>query len=106
MGRRTGNALARLNGTFSQGITGGKFMRVISVILSDREIARIDEEGNFKQLVEFKGLVQPSVRQLYDDCFYGVPNSSTFDERFELVESHSYFCWTKPALQLAARILP
>ena len=81
-------------------------MRVISVILGDREIARIDEEGNFKQLVEFKGLAQPSVRQLYEDCFYGVPNSSTFDERFELVKVHKYFCWTKPNLQLAARTLP
>lgn len=80
-------------------------MRVISMILSDREIARIDEEGNFKQLVEFKGLAQPSVRQLYEDCFYGVPNSSTFDERFELVRVHKYFCWTKPTLQLAARTL-
>ena len=81
-------------------------MRVISMILGDREIARIEEDGTFRQLVEFKGMVQPSVRQLYEDCFYGVPNSSTFDERFEHVRVHNYFCWTKPALQLAARILP
>ena len=81
-------------------------MRAISLILNDWELARIDEEGNLKQLVEFKGLSQPNVRQLYEDCFYEVPNSSTFDERFELVKIHKYFCWTKPALQLAAIILP
>ena len=81
-------------------------MRVISMILGDQEIARIDEEGRFTQMVEFKGLVQPSALQLYEDCFYGVPNSSTFDERFELVRVHNYFCWTKPTLQLAARTLP
>lgn len=81
-------------------------MRMISMLLGDQEIARIDEEGKFSQLVEFKGLVQPSVRQLYEDCFYEVPNSSTFDERFELVRVHNYFCWTKPVLQLAAITLP
>lgn len=57
-------------------------MRMISVILSDWEIARIDEEGNLKQLVEFKGLVQSSVRQLYEDCFYNGPNTATFEEGF------------------------
>lgn len=30
-------------------------MRAISMVFSDRGIVRIDEEGNFRQLVEFKG---------------------------------------------------
>lgn len=80
-------------------------MRVISMLLGDWEIARI-EEGKFTYITEFKGVSNPDVVGLYNDCFYDVPNSSTFDERFELVREHKYFCWSKPALQLVARTLP
>ena len=80
-------------------------MRVISMFLGDWEIARV-EEGKIRQLAEFKGISQPNVSQLYEDCFYDVPDSSTFDERFELAREHKYFCWSKPALKLVARTLP
>ncbi|MBD5526518.1 MAG: hypothetical protein HDR04_19385 [Lachnospiraceae bacterium] len=84
-------------------------MKIISMILADREIARV-EEGVFKQLVEFGSknieLLPDNLFQTwYDDCFYGIPKSSTFEERFELVEEQNYFCYSKPKLQLAARIL-
>lgn len=84
-------------------------MRVISLVLADREIARV-EEGVFKQLVELDPknieLLPDNLFQTwYEDCFYGIPNSSTFEERFELVKEQNYFCYSKPKLKLAARIL-
>lgn len=88
---------------------GLKNMKVISLILADREIARV-EEGVFKQLVELSPknmeLLPDNLFQTwYEDCFYGIPNSSTFEERFELVKEQNYFCYSKPKLKLAARIL-
>ena len=81
-------------------------MRVISLVLADKEVARV-EEGVFKNLIEIKGSHIPNdiLKQWYDDCFYNIKNSSTFDERFELVKEQNYFCFSKPKLQLAARIL-
>lgn len=84
-------------------------MKVISLILADREIARV-EEGVFKQLVELDPknieLLPDNLFQTwYEDCFYGIPNSSTFEERFELAMKQNYFCYSKPKLKLAARIL-
>ena len=83
-------------------------MRVISMLLADREIARV-EEGVFRILIEPKrgdDLLPDNLYQSwYEDCFYGIENSSTFDERFELVEVQNYFCYSKPKLKLAARIL-
>lgn len=83
-------------------------MRVISMVLDDREFARVEEGGIFKNIIEpVGGELLPSnlFQQLYEDCFYGIPNSSTFDERFELARANNYFCWRKPALQLVARTL-
>lgn len=81
-------------------------MRAIGIVLGDQLIARIYEDGRFEQLIELQGKARPNLLQLYEDCFYNVPNSSTFDERFNHAERHNYFCWTKPALQLAALIIP
>lgn len=83
-------------------------MRVISVLLGGKEVARV-EEGVFKNLVEVEtksGLTSANIfHDWYNDCFYGIPNSSTFEERFELVKKQNYFCYSKPQLKLAARTI-
>lgn len=77
-------------------------MRVISMRLSDIELARI-EEGKFVPVLELKNRQYgPDFKQWYEDCFYGIKNSRTFDERYELVESNGYFCYSKPELTLIA----
>ena len=49
-------------------------MRVISMILGDEEIARV-EEGVFKNIVEpackWKGVPNTLFKTWYEDCFYG-----------------------------------
>ncbi len=77
-------------------------MRVISLILADKEVARV-EEGRFNQIVETKGRFAPNFAEWYDACFFGIANSETFDERFERVRENNYFCFKKPALKLIAR---
>ena len=81
-------------------------MRVISMILADKEVARV-EEGQFKNLIEIQNcFVSNNVfSNWYDDCFYGIKNSATFDDRFRLVKENNYFCYSKPELKLIARIL-
>ncbi len=77
-------------------------MRVISMRLSDIELARI-EEGKFVPVLEcVKHPYGPDFKQWYEDCFYGIQNSRTFDERYALVESNGYFCYSKPELKLIA----
>ena len=81
-------------------------MRVISMILADKEVARV-EEGQFKNLIEIQNRFVPNnvFSDWYDDCFYGIKNSSTFDDRFRLVKENNYFCYSKPELKLIARTL-
>ncbi len=57
----------------------GAFMRVISMMMGDLEVARI-EEGKFRQLVKSSPLV-PSFADLYNDCFYGI-NANLYVNHF------------------------
>ena len=78
-------------------------MKVISMMLAGEEIARI-EEGKFTYVIEPKGgSLAPNFVNWYNDCFYGIPHSSTFEERFKLVEENNYFCFSKPKLKLIAK---
>ncbi|MBD5452323.1 MAG: hypothetical protein HDR25_06745 [Lachnospiraceae bacterium] len=79
-------------------------MRVISMMLAGREIARV-EEGEFRDLRERRDKFDPNLQQWYDDCFYSVPNSTTFEERLKLVKDNHYFCYSKPDLKLIARTI-
>lgn len=78
-------------------------MKVISMELGGKEIARI-EEGVFIPLIDCRGRFQPNLTDWYEDCFFGVKNSSSFEERFKRVEENDYFCYSKPALKLIAKI--
>lgn len=53
-----------------------------------------------------EGKFAPNLLGWYNDCFYGIKNSSTFDDRFRLVEKNNYFCFSKPELELVARTMP
>lgn len=79
-------------------------MKVISMFAGEKEIARI-EEGKFKQLVETKGPLAPNFQDWYNNCFYSVANSKSFEERFKLVEENNYFCYSNPHIKLIARTL-
>lgn len=83
-------------------------MRVISMILGDEEIARV-EEGVFKNIVEparkWEGVSNNLFKTWYEDCFYGIENSSTFEERLELVRKQNYLCYSKPHIQLTIQII-
>ena len=83
-------------------------MRVISMILGDEEIARV-EEGVFKNSEEtackWEGVSNNLFKTWYEDCFYGIENSSTFEERLELVRKQNYLCYSKPHIQLTIQII-
>ena len=83
-------------------------MRVISMILGDEEIARV-EEGVFKNIVEpackWEGVSNNLFKTWYEDCFYGIENSSTFEERLELLRKQNYLCYSKPHIQLTIQII-
>lgn len=80
--------------------------RVISIMLADKEVARV-VEGKFENLIEPKGSYVPRTvfSEWYNDCFYGIREASTFDQRFQLVQDNNYFCFSKPKLKLIARNL-
>ena len=44
----------------------------------------------------------PDLQQWYNDSFYNIGNSKTFEQRFKLVEENHYMCFSKPALKLYA----
>ncbi|MCR5517274.1 MAG: hypothetical protein K6F17_01715 [Lachnospiraceae bacterium] len=77
-------------------------MKVISMMMGTIEVAKI-EDGKFTNIVKNSSGLIPSFIQLYDDCFYGIPHSNTFEERYSLVTKNNYFCYTKPTLKLIAK---
>lgn len=77
-------------------------MRYISMMLAEEEIARI-EEGVFKKIMKCNGFFIPNFEDWYNDSFYNIPNSKTFDQRYELVRNNNYFCYSKPDIRLIAR---
>ncbi len=81
--------------------------RVISIMLLGEEWARV-VEGKFEVLIESKNPRVSSRTMLleyYNDSFYNHKDASTFDQRFQLVKEKKYFCYSKPGLELIARIL-
>lgn len=76
-------------------------MKVIKMILGDKEIARI-VDGVFEEKVICNHRFAPNFRNWYDDCFYNIKGSKSFEERFELVKKNNYFCFSKPSLKLIA----
>ena len=76
-------------------------MKVIHMILAGKEIARI-EDGTFIRLVEPVGICPPNFGEWYNACFYDIPHSDSFEERWLLVRNRNYFCYLKPELKLIA----
>lgn len=75
---------------------------VISMLLGDREVARVID-GVFEQLVELHKDVNPNLfQQYYNDCFY-MKGADTFKQQYDLVCKNDYFCYSKPGVRLIAR---
>lgn len=66
----------------------------------EREIGRVYEDHiqSFLEPAPF----MPDLQQWYNDSFYNISNSKTFEQRFKLVEENHYMCFSKPALRLYA----
>lgn len=76
-------------------------MKVIKLMIKDEEIARV-EDGVFSNTITPVGICPPKFSQWYEDCFYGIKGTRTFEERFEAVKAGNYFCYSKPQLKLEA----
>mgnify|MGYP003293953904 CR=1 FL=1 len=69
------------------------------MILGKKEIARITD-GRFENILVCDHQFAPDFQNWYDNCFYGIKNAHTFEERFELAKAGQYFCYSKPSLKL------
>lgn len=76
-------------------------MRVIRMILGEREVARVTENG-FQDLLNNRHPFAPNFQNWYDESFYNIPGARTFEDRYALVKHGQYFCFSKPALKLVA----
>lgn len=74
-------------------------MTVIRMELGNMVIAEV-RDGEFHDLLNNNHPFALNTRDLYDASFYGIPNSSTFDERVEWVKAGQYFCYLKPTLKM------
>lgn len=64
-------------------------------MLGDKERARITD-GVFTNSISCRNEFSPNFKEWYDDCFFGIENAQTFEERFEHALNGNYFCFTKP----------
>ena len=80
-------------------------MKIIRMILGEEEIARITD-GKFENILICNHYLAPNFHNWYDDCFYGIAHSRTFEQRFDLVKQKQYFCYSKPSLKLVAEEIP
>jgi hypothetical protein len=76
-------------------------MKIIRLLIGGSEIARVTD-GIFSNTITPMGICPPNFAQWYEDCFYGLKGTRTFEERFEAVKSGKYFCYSKPCLKLEA----
>ncbi len=76
-------------------------MKIIRLLIGGSEIARVTD-GIFSNTITPMGICPPNFAQWYEDCFYGLKGTRTFEERFEAVKSGNYFCYSKPCLKLEA----
>lgn len=74
-------------------------MKIIKMILGDKEIARITD-GRFENILICDHPFAPNFQEWYNNCFYGIEVAQTFEERYELAKAGHYFCYSKPFLQL------
>lgn len=75
-------------------------MKIIKMMIGDRHIATVTESG-METFIKSHPFA-PNLAEWYEACFYEVPNSDTFEERYELVLAGNYFCYLKPGLTLIA----
>lgn len=75
-------------------------VKYISMCLSDREIGRVYEDRIVSMVPP--GPFAPDIRQWYDDSFYRIPDSDTFEARYRHVTENCYMCFSKPALKMYA----
>lgn len=81
---------------------GGNVMKKsITMVLGGMTVANV-VDGDFHTIMDNRHPFALNFMDLYDACFYGIENSSTFERRFELVQSGQYFCYLKPSLKLVA----
>ena len=75
-------------------------VKCIKLYMGEREVGRA-YEGRFVDMMP-PNPFGINARSWYEDCFYGVENSGTFEERFQRVLEGKYMCFSKPTLKLYA----
>ena len=75
--------------------------KIIKMILGGKEVAKVTD-GVFENILICNHKFAPDFHSWYDNSFYNIKNSRTFEERFELVKQNNYFCFSKPSLILIA----
>lgn len=74
--------------------------KCIKLFLGEHEVGRA-YEGRFVNMVPANPFGINS-KNWYDDSFYGVEDSDTFEARFQRVLEGKYMCFSKPTLKLCA----
>lgn len=75
-------------------------IRCIKLYMGEHEIGRAYAD-------HFVDMMPPNpfgikAKSFYDDSFYGVEDSDTFEARFQRVLEGKYMCFSKPTLKLYA----
>lgn len=78
---------------------GRRDMKTIKMVLGNRIIAEVND-GELHDLLNNRHPFALKPQELYDASFYGIPHSSTFDDRVKLVQAGQYFCYVKPSLKM------
>ena len=74
-------------------------MKIIKMISGEHELARITD-GVFTNTILCRHPFSPNFKEWYDDCFFGIENAETFEQRYEHAKNGNYFCYSKPSVRL------
>lgn len=75
-------------------------MKVIKMMIGGHHIATISDHG-METFIK-PHMYAPNLDEWYGACFYSIPHSDTFEQRYDLVVQNNYFCYLKPSLKLVA----
>ena len=74
-------------------------MKIIKMMLGGEEVARITD-GQFEAKLINTSPFAFNLKSMYDNCFYGISDTATFEQQFEAAKNGRYFCYSKPSLKL------
>ena len=76
-------------------------MKKIEMMVNN-EIVAVIEKDKFVPLIKYEEpYFAPNYKEWYDSCFFRSP-AKTFEEQWEKVSKHDYFCSLKPGVRLIA----